>query len=38
MLSWKEYVAKHMRGKSFTSRVEANAYFKKLSIEYKKQK
>ena len=37
-MTWKEYVSKHMSGKKFGSRTESNAYFKKLSEEYRKMK
>ena len=37
-LSWKDHVAKSMRGKKFASRAEANDFMKKLSAEWKKKK
>jgi len=38
MTSWKQHVASSMRGKKFGSRMEANAFMKKLSEEWKKKK
>ena len=37
-MTWREFLKQHMTGKKFASRSEANAYFKQLSIEYKKMK
>lgn len=38
MMTWKEFVAHHMKGKKFTSRAEANAFFKQLAVEYRQTK
>lgn len=38
MTTWKDHVAKNMRGKKFGSRTEANAFMKKLSADWKKSK
>jgi len=37
-MTWREYLSKHMKGKKFPSRKEANIYFKKLAMDYKKSK
>ena len=38
MMSWREYLKAHMKGKKFESRQASNAFFKKLAEEYRKQK
>lgn len=34
-VSWKDFVKRHMAGKKFKSREDANKYFKELSIKFK---
>lgn len=38
METWREYYAKHTKGKKFANRAEVNAHMKKLSAEYKAMK
>lgn len=37
-MAWKDFVAQNMRGKKFATRMEANAFMKKLSVEWKAKK